>query len=64
VRADALSASRIPPPELLSLRNVVAKASDAASSVDQRVLGITHNPLRMTGHPMKIVFRGCLVADA
>jgi hypothetical protein len=36
---------------------------DAASSVDQRVLGITHNPLRMTGHPTKIVFRGGLVAD-
>ena len=37
---------------------------DAASSVDQRVLGITHNPLRMTGYPTKIVFRGRLVADA
>jgi polyisoprenoid-binding protein YceI len=36
---------------------------EAAASIDQRALGITHNPLRMTGHPTRVVVRGRLVAD-
>ena len=36
---------------------------DATASIDQRALGITHNPLRMTGHPTRVAVRGRLVAD-
>ncbi len=33
------------------------------TTVDQRELGMTHSPLRMLRHPVKLFVRGRLVCD-
>jgi hypothetical protein len=35
----------------------------AETTVDQRELGMTHSPLRMLRHPVKLFVRGRLVRD-